>query len=145
MLWLGSPKPTQSIKGLEESMAYVTDVIITCDNCELSNNDQQHPLPVVVWPLSDWLYDQSRSTLRRISKYSGGRHKPNSLVFMTTVNHLDRAAFIELVDNVHWKRKTHVQVWLKSGNANIFDFYRFGNHSPKLIAPTPAAPQEVQA
>lgn len=123
-------------------MAYVTDVIITCDAHEASEDDLQQPLPVVVLPLSDWLYDHNRSTLRRISKYSGGRHKPNSLVFMTTVNHLDREAFIELVDNVHWKRKAHVQVWLKSGKANIFDFYRFGNNAPKLVCPVPPAPVE---
>lgn len=127
-------------------MAYVTDVIITCDAHEASENDLQNPLPVVVLPISDWLYDQNRSTLRRVSKYSGGRHKPNSLVFMTTVNHLDREAFIELVDNVHWKRKTSVQVWLKSGSANIFDFYRFGNHTPKLVSHSPITPPtEVQA
>lgn len=111
-------------------MTYVTDVLL-CVNAEESSGSSESECVVKV---NQWLINQCRGQVRLVSKYSGGRAKPRSLVYMGAFNHLPREELIALIDRIPWKKKNQVQIFWKSQSENWFSEVRFSDFERPRIA-----------
>src|SRR4051812_16229166 len=92
-------------------MSYNTEVVL------LTGEDEDVG---IVERLNEWLLERCRASFKKVSKYSGGRSKPRTAVWMTVANYLPRDDFAALVRSAAWSEPLRVQLYYRSESEMTF-------------------------
>lgn len=74
----------------------------------------------IVDRLNDWLLERCRSSLKKVSRYAGGRSKSTTAVWMSVANYLPRDDFTDMVRFTPWAEPLRVQLFMRSENEMLF-------------------------